>query len=61
MLPPGKAAPKNANREDHEMHSQEACLADRELYAMNFKAIETESNRVKARRLLQPRGTGYWW
>ena len=56
LLPPGKAAPKNANWEDHVLHTHEECISDRDLYAHNFKAIETESNRVKARRLLQPTG-----
>jgi uncharacterized radical SAM protein YgiQ len=31
-------------------------LADRSLYAKNFKQIETESNRVQARRLIQLTG-----
>ena len=38
------------------LHSHEECFHDRTLYAKNFKDIETESNRVKARRLLQPTG-----
>jgi uncharacterized radical SAM protein YgiQ len=45
--------PKNQHWEDFELHSHEECLADRARYSENFKAIETESNRVKARRLLQ--------
>lgn len=56
LLPPGKSAPKNANWDDHTLHTHESCLVDRDLYAQNFKAIETESNRVKARRLLQATG-----
>ncbi|MBA3850558.1 MAG: YgiQ family radical SAM protein, partial [Opitutus sp.] len=56
LLPPGEAAPKNRNWDDFELHSHEECLADRALYAKNFKNIETESNRVKARRLLQRTG-----
>ncbi|MBA4138795.1 MAG: YgiQ family radical SAM protein, partial [Opitutus sp.] len=56
LLPPGEDAPKNKNWEDFELHSHEQCLADRALYAKNFKDIETESNRVKARRLLQRTG-----
>lgn len=56
LLPPGEAAPKNKNWDDFELHSHEECLADRALYAKNFKNIETESNRVKARRLLQRTG-----
>lgn len=53
LLPPGAVPPKNQNWEDFALHSHEECLADRPLYARNFKQIETESNRVKARRLLQ--------
>lgn len=56
LLPAGEAAPKNKNWDDFELHSHEACVADRALYAANFKNIETESNRVKARRLLQRTG-----
>ena len=56
LLPPGAALPKNQNWEDFTLHSHETCLADRGRYAGNFKDIETESNRVKARRLLQPTG-----
>ncbi|MFT3867890.1 MAG: YgiQ family radical SAM protein [Nibricoccus sp.] len=56
LLPPGAAVPKNANWDDHILYSHDECLADRELYAKNFKQIETESNRVKARRLLQLTG-----
>ena len=51
MLPAGAAVPKNQNWEDFGLHSHEECLADRSLYAKNFKQIEVESNRVKARRL----------
>ncbi|WP_438482339.1 YgiQ family radical SAM protein [Oleiharenicola lentus] len=46
--------PKNENWDDFTLHTHEECLEDRALYAKNFKDIETESNRVKARRLLQP-------
>ncbi len=56
LLPPGATLPKNQHWEDFALHSHEACLADRGLYAGNFKHIETESNRVKARRLLQLTG-----
>ena len=56
LLPPGATVPKNANWEDHVLHSHDECLADRTLYAKNFKQIETESNRVNARRLLQLTG-----
>ncbi len=55
-LPDGAVAPKIRHWEDFTLHSHEECLRDRALYAKNFKDIETESNRVKARRLLQPTG-----
>jgi uncharacterized radical SAM protein YgiQ len=56
LLPPGETAPKNKNWDDYTLHSHEDCGRDRALYSKNFKDIETESNRVKARRLLQPTG-----
>lgn len=56
LLAEGAPLPKNANWEDLRLHSHEECLADRRLYAANFKQVETESNRVKARRLLQDVG-----
>jgi uncharacterized radical SAM protein YgiQ len=56
LLPPGEQAPKNKNWDDYTLHSHEECLGDRALYSRNFKDIETESNRVKARRLFQPTG-----
>lgn len=56
LLPSGMKEPKNGNWEDFTLHSHEECGRDRALYAKNFKDIETESNRVKARRLLQPTG-----
>ncbi|PAW82647.1 MAG: YgiQ family radical SAM protein [Opitutia bacterium Tous-C8FEB] len=56
LLPPGAPVPKNQHWEDFTLHSHEECSRDRALYARNFKDIETESNRVKARRLLQPTG-----
>ncbi len=56
LLPAGEVAPKNKHWDDFTLHSHEECERDRELYAKNFKNIETESNRVKARRLLQPTG-----
>jgi uncharacterized radical SAM protein YgiQ len=56
LLPPGAVQPKNQNWEDHILHSHDECLADRSLYATNFKQIEVESNRVNARRLVQLTG-----
>jgi len=53
LLPAGEDVPKNKRWEDYTLHSHEHCLEDREKYSRNFKDIETESNRVKARRILQ--------
>lgn len=53
MIPGEAPLPKNKNWEDFELFSHEDCLGDRAKYSMNFKNIETESNRVHARRLLQ--------
>lgn len=57
LLPSEVKVPKNENWDDFTLHSHEECGRDRALYAKNFKDIETESNRVKARRLIQPVGT----
>lgn len=56
MLPADAPLPKNANWDNFTLHAHEACLGNRDLYSENFKNIETESNRVKARRLLQRTG-----
>jgi len=44
---------KNKNWEDVEIHSHEVCLKDKMKYSSNFKIIETESNKVHGRRILQ--------
>jgi uncharacterized radical SAM protein YgiQ len=56
LLAEGEDVPKNKRWEDFTLHSHDDCLADREKYSRNFKDIETESNRVKARRILQQVG-----
>jgi uncharacterized radical SAM protein YgiQ len=56
LLPPEESAPKHKRWDQFTLFSHEDCLADRARYAENFKHIETESNRVKARRLLQQTG-----
>jgi len=56
MIAPDEPLPKNRHWDDFTLHSHEECLADRARYSENFKNIETESNRVKARRLLQQVG-----
>lgn len=39
--------------EDVEIASHEDCLADKKTFASNFKVIEQESNKLKARRIFQ--------
>ena len=56
MIGPDEPLPKNRHWDDFTLHSHEECLAERARYSENFKNIETESNRVKARRLLQKVG-----
>ncbi|MCK5824861.1 MAG: YgiQ family radical SAM protein [Ichthyobacteriaceae bacterium] len=45
--------PKNKSVEDVELFSHEVCLKDKLKFAQNFKTVEIESNRMKARRVLQ--------
>lgn len=47
---------KNKNWDDVIIHSHEVCLKDKKKYSANFKFIETESNKVKGRRILQKVG-----
>lgn len=54
VLHPRKAKlPKNKEWEDLELSSHEKCLRDKKAFAANFKHIEQESNKVKAKRLIQ--------
>jgi uncharacterized radical SAM protein YgiQ len=48
--------PVNKNWETLELHSHEKCLRDKRSFAANFKHVEQESNKVKARRLTQAVG-----
>lgn len=48
--------PKNKNWEDKKLSSHEDCLADKKVFAANFKHIEQESNKLVADRLLQDIG-----
>jgi uncharacterized radical SAM protein YgiQ len=48
--------PKNKNWKDVKIHSHEVCLADKKLFASNFKVIEQESNKLYADRILQDVG-----
>ncbi|QXP74825.1 YgiQ family radical SAM protein [Tenacibaculum sp. HL-MS23] len=52
----GEDIPKNKNWEDIEINSHEACLKDKKTFASNFKVIEQESNKLKARRIFQKVG-----
>jgi uncharacterized radical SAM protein YgiQ len=45
--------PKNKNWKDKWLGSHEDCLAEKKIYASNFKMLEQESNKLKANRLLQ--------
>ena len=47
-----------AQENDRTLYSHEECLKSKEKQAANFLAIEKESNRVNARRLLQPCNEG---
>jgi uncharacterized radical SAM protein YgiQ len=48
--------PKINNWDDIEIASHEECLADKKVYASNFKVIEEESNKWQARRIIQKTG-----
>ena len=56
LLPSGAEVPQNQHWEDVVLNSHEECVRNRASYAANFGRIETESNRVHARRLLQDVG-----
>lgn len=45
--------PKNKSWEDINISSHEKCLEDKKAFAANFKVIEGESNKWKAKRILQ--------
>ena len=61
LLPPDAEIPKNDRWEDIALNSHEECVRNRASYAANFGRIETESNRVHARRLRQEVGGRGWW
>jgi len=57
VLIPRDQAPKKVSAwEDLELSSHEKCLRDKKAFAANFKHVEQESNKVKARRLIQAIG-----
>jgi uncharacterized radical SAM protein YgiQ len=56
QLPRDEGVPVNKNWEDLWLNSHEKCLRDKLAYAANFKHIEQQSNKVRAKRLLQKIG-----
>lgn len=52
-IPNDSNLPKNKNWEDVTLYSHEVCLRNSKKYASNFKIIETESNKLYARRMIQ--------
>jgi uncharacterized radical SAM protein YgiQ len=53
LLDKKEEIPENKQWEDIEIHSHEACLKDKKIFASNFKTIEQESNKIFGRRVLQ--------
>ena len=51
--------PKAKNWQDIELFSHEDCLNDKKKYAKNFRYIEEESNKLKAKRIIQRVGKQY--
>jgi len=45
--------PKNKKWETATLNSHEKCLSDKKSFASNFKIVETESNKIFARRITQ--------
>jgi uncharacterized radical SAM protein YgiQ len=59
LQPKKEGLPKNKNWIDLTLSSHEKCLKDKTAFAANFKHIEQESNKVKARRLIQGVGDNH--
>ncbi len=53
LHPKDEPLPVNKNWEDFTLSSHEKCVKDKRAFAANFKHIEQESNKVRARRLIQ--------
>ena len=53
LRPQDGQIPVHKGWEDFALQSHEQCVKNKRAYAANFKHIEQESNKVKARRLLQ--------
>lgn len=56
MVREDEKMPRNKNWTDIEINSHELCLKEKIKYAANFKVVEQESNKAKARRILQKTG-----
>ncbi|MEH0155490.1 YgiQ family radical SAM protein [Limibacter armeniacum] len=54
MRPRSEELPKHKAWETLTLNSHEKCLRDKLAYAANFKHVEQESNKLQARRLVQP-------
>ena len=53
LIDSNEKIPKNKNWDDVEIQSHEVCLKDKKKFASNFKVVEQESNKLKARRIFQ--------
>ncbi|MBR9922457.1 MAG: YgiQ family radical SAM protein [Bacteroidetes bacterium] len=53
LSPRQEELPLNKNWEDFKLSSHEKCQREKRAFAANFKYIEQESNKVRARRLIQ--------
>jgi len=53
----GEELPKSNRWTDVVLASHEQCLSDPKACLRNFRVVETESNKVKAQRILQPVGS----
>jgi len=53
LRPQEEGLPKNKKWVDVHLSSHEKCMRDKRSFAANFKIIEQESNKVKARRIIQ--------
>lgn len=56
LIPEGEVIPQNKNWRDVKLYSHDECLKDKLKFAKNFRHIETESNKVNAKRILQQIG-----
>lgn len=56
LIPEGEGIPQNKNWRDVKLYSHDECLKDKLKFAKNFRHIETESNKVNAKRILQQIG-----